>query len=323
MKLSGRVRAPVRTTQRVFTVLVIVFIGRYLATIDWSELRGLRLAPGPFVLATVISLAYRFWGAHIWLFLLRQLGADLGRAESWQLLYVYAKSWMGRYLLGAGTWIAGKVFFATQHGIPRRNKLAVSGVLEAALQMLATLAVGLSFLVADSRLGAQGSSAATWSSFALVFCIIALIPSVFRLEVRAAYWIFRRRPIDPSHLPGWRPIVRGAGLYVVGTLMSGVSYFFVAQAVYGGLDSADLLYVVGASSVAAAVSLVVVIAPAGLGVREGIQVMFLTAIMPQEVAWVIAIFTRVWSIGLDAIFVGLAFFGRRYGRLGDRGARQT
>ena len=105
--------------------------------------------------------------------------------------------------------------------------------------------------------------------------------------------------------------------------MSGVSYFFVAQAVYGGLGSADLLYVVGASSVAAAVSLVVVIAPAGLGVREGIQVMFLTAIMPQEVAWVIAIFTRVWSIGVDAIFVGLAFFGRRYGRLGDRGARQT
>ena len=51
--------------------------------------------------------------------------------------------------------------------------------------------------------------------------------------------------------------------------------------------------------------------------------MFLTAIMPQEVAWVIAIFTRVSSIGLDAIFVGLAFFGRRYGRLGDRGARQT
>lgn len=322
MKVSGRVSAPVRTTQRVFAVLVVVFIGRYLATIDWSELSGLRLALGPFAIATVLSLGYRFWGAYIWLFLLRQLGANLGRAESWQLLYVYAKSWMGRYLLGAGTWIAGKVFFATQRGVPR-SKLVVSGGLEAALQLLATLGVGLLLLVADSRLGSRGSFAATWSSVGLVVCLIALIPSVFRLEVRAAYRIVRRRPIDPSHLPSWRPIVRGAGLYVAGTLVSGASYFFVAQAVYGGLDLSDLLYVVGASSVAAAISLLVVIAPAGLGVREGIQVLFLTALMPHEVAWVIAIFTRVWSVGVDVLFVGLALVGRRYGRVADGGAPEA
>ncbi|MBX3090965.1 MAG: flippase-like domain-containing protein [Cryobacterium sp.] len=291
--------------QIAFAILVVVFIAIYLSKIDWASLENLTLNWVWLVLATVLALVFRYWGAGIWLFLLERLGA-FGIRYAWiELSYVYAKAWLGRYLLGAGTWILGKVYFASQHGISKA-KLAVSGLLEGALQLIATLIVGIGLLLLDPRLGALGSGAAIVSIIALICGVIALIPIVFRFGVRTLYRIVRRRTIQTEDLPDGRTIVSGGLLYLVATLITGVSYFFIAQAVYADLRWSDLLYVVGASSVAAAVSLLAVFSPGGIGVREGVQVLFFSALMPVEAAVIVSVLMRVWSLAVDGLFFGLA-----------------
>ncbi|KQW06667.1 hypothetical protein ASC66_09440 [Leifsonia sp. Root4] len=290
--------------QLLFGLAVVLFISIYLAKIEWSQLESLQLAWLPFTAAVLIALGYRYWGALIWLFILERLGADSIRRNFVELSQIYAKAWLGRYLLGAGTWILGKMYFASKHGIGK-GKLAVSGVLEAVLQLIATLIVGLGLLLLDPRLSAGGSAIGTISAIALAVCVVALVPPVFRFGIRLLYRILRRK-IDPRDLPGWEAIVFGGLLYIAGTLITGVSYFLVAQAVYAPLGWGDLLFVVGACSIASAVSLLAVFAPGGIGVREGVQVLFFSAIMPVEIAVILSVLTRLWSLLVDGLFYLIA-----------------
>lgn len=299
--------------QIAFLVLVVVFMAVYLVQIDWAALEDLTLSWWPLILSSVIALGYRYWGAVIWLYLLVRLGATSIVASWRELSYVYAKAWLGRYLMGAGTWILGKIYFAAQHGISKA-KLAVSGILESVLQLIATLIVGLGALLLDPRLNSLGSSAVVISVIALAGCLLGLVPPVFRWGMGLVYRIVRRTRIDPADLPDWRAIWTSGALYILGTIISGTSYFFIALAVYPHLQWSDFLYVVGASSIAAAVSLLAVFAPGGIGVREGIQVLFFSALMPVELAVVISVLMRVWSVAIDALFFGTTAVTRRFGR---------
>jgi uncharacterized membrane protein YbhN (UPF0104 family) len=302
--------------QVVFTIAVVAFMAIYLLRIDWGSLDGLTLGWLPFLIASVIALLYRYWGAGIWLYLLGRLGAGSLRGLWPELAYVYAKAWLGRYILGAGTWILGKVYFASQHGISKA-KLAISGLIEGGLQLLATLVVGLGFLLADPRLAGFGGGIAVIAGIALAACIVALLPPVFRFGMRLAFRVLRRGPLSEQDLPDWRTMGTSGLLYIAGTLISGCSYFFIAQAVYADLGWEHFLYIVGTSSVAAAVSLLAVFAPGGIGVREGVQVAFFAAIMPVEAAVVVSVIMRLWSLAVDGVFFGTASAWR--GLAGGRG----
>lgn len=304
-----------RGVQVGFTVLVLVFVTLYLVRIDWSQLHGLHFAAAPLAGATLLALVFRYWGAAIWLLLLHRLGAR-GTSREWRrLCHVYAKAWLGRYVLGAGTWILGKVYFAAQHGVSR-SKLAVSGVLEGALQLISTLLVGLALLALDPRLDAAGPRATQLSVVAALLCLVALLPPVLRRLLDLAHRLVRRRPLPPEDRPSWSMVLGGGGLYVLGTLLTGASYYLLARAVYQDLPWSDLGYVVGAASIASAVSMLAVFAPGGIGVREGVQVLFLTALMPVEAAVVVTVLTRLWSVAVDVLFlvVTSALLPRRVAR---------
>jgi uncharacterized membrane protein YbhN (UPF0104 family) len=58
-----------------------------------------------------------------------------------------------------------------------------------------------------------------------------------------------------------------------------------------------------------------VFAPAGLGVRETVQLTMLLLVMPPETALVATVLMRLWSIVMDALFLALALLFRRIVRL--------
>src|SRR5690606_14053307 len=107
----------------VFYGLLVVFLGLYLQSIDYSRLGEAKFHTGYFVIASILALGFRYWGAYIWTVLLRSLGAKSVRMDL-TLTYVYAKSWLGRYIPGTAPWISGKIYFAARQGISK-NKLAV------------------------------------------------------------------------------------------------------------------------------------------------------------------------------------------------------
>src|SRR5258708_4169266 len=132
-------KVPRRVVEALFFVAVIVFFVVYLRGLDWSRLAHVHYDWRYLIGATIIMTIGRYFGVVIWRFILSDLGAK-GLPRFAIMAHVYAKAWLGRYIPGTVTWIAGKVYMASSHGISK-TRLAVSSLLEGAMQVIAIMSV--------------------------------------------------------------------------------------------------------------------------------------------------------------------------------------
>ncbi|WP_136519412.1 lysylphosphatidylglycerol synthase domain-containing protein [Cellulomonas telluris] len=305
-----------RSLEAAFYLLIVAFLVVYVQATDLSALADVQPLWWCAVVATVLALAFRYWGAFIWTVLLRSLGARGVRLDR-ELAYVYAKSWLGRYIPGTAPWILGKIWFASQHGVPRR-KLAVSSLLEASLQILAQLIFAIALLLVVPQADSVAPGLRVLLVVALVACVAVLPPPVFNRVLRLAFRLLRRPPLDPGSEATWRTVGVGSGLYAVGAVMGGASLFFVAKTVDPGLGFDQVGYVVGVSTLAGAASMLAVFAPGGIGVREGIQIALLSLVMSPALALLVAVATRLHSVLIDLLFFAATAVSRSAGRRRQR-----
>jgi len=288
----------------IFYALLIIFLALYLHSVDFSKLAHLQLNWWYLVFASILALVTRYLGTFTWFAILRSLGAtDLHLQK--QLIYVYAKAWMGRYIPGTAPWILGKIYFASQHGISKQ-KLAVSSLLEGGLQIVTMLVFSLGLLIFDKRLDVLGDGFKLLMIFVAVVGVVILIPSVFNRMFSLAYKLVRRKTLDPEHLATFQTVLWGTSLYLANAIVNGLSLFFIAKGVDPSLAYSNILFAMGAASLAGAASMLAIFAPSGLGVREGIQLVLFSLIMPKELALAVTIITRLWSVGIDFVFFGLS-----------------
>ena len=295
----------------VFYALVAVFAYFYLKSLDWASLASVRVNIWWMAAATVSSLAVRYWFAGIWMFLLRGLNADLSGQER-ELFLVYAKSWLGRYIPGGATWILGKIYFATKLGISKA-KLGISSFLEGALQIIVVLISAAGMLAFDPHVQHLGRGWVWALLAAAVAGLVVVYPPIFNRVIQFGYTKVRKQSLDGEHLPNTRTIGRGIAAFLVSSVLSGLSFYFVAAAVDPGLGWSSVLFIVGASNLASALSMLAVFAPAGLGVREGVQLTMLLLVMSPEQALVATVLMRLWSIVMDALFAAVAWLVRKVG----------
>jgi uncharacterized membrane protein YbhN (UPF0104 family) len=295
----------------VFYALVAVFAYFYLRGLNWQALASVSINWWWMAAATVASIAVRYWFAGIWMFLLRSLRANLSGQER-ELFLVYAKSWLGRYIPGGATWILGKIYFATKLGISKA-KLGISSFLEGALQIIVVLISAAGMLAVDPHVQKLGRGW-VWALLAAAIAgLIVVYPAVFNRVITFGYAKVRKQDLEVEHLPDNATIGKGILAFLVSSVLSGLSFYFVAAAVDPALDWSSVLFIIGASNLASALSMLAVFAPAGLGVREGVQLTMLLLVMSPEQALVATVLMRLWSIVMDALFVGIAATARRVG----------
>lgn len=283
--------------------LVIVFLVVYLRSIDIDRLRAIDIDWSWLFVASLFGITFRYLGAYIWRVILMSLGSDhLPRYAVTN--DVYARAWMGRYIPGTVTWIAGKVYLASNWGISK-SRLAVASLLEGGVQVVAITFVSFLLLGFDPRLDTL-STAAKLLLIGLGFAVLLILtPGVFNRLISLVYRTVKRRPVPKELGINNQAVSRSFALYTLGALLSGVASFYVVKAVVPTLGSEDLLFVIGASGLAAVAGMAAPFAPSGLGVRDGLQLLLLTAIMPKELALASTVVLRLWSVALDILFLGL------------------
>lgn len=283
-----------------FYAIAFVFLVIYAQSLDLASIGSIRINFGYLLIATLIGIGTRFLFARIWLFFLAQSG-DVPIAIRPELYLVYAKSWLGRYIPGSVTWVVGKVVFAARLGISK-SRLAVSSFFEAMLQLLTILLTATILLLLDSR---TFEFAGSWIWLLLAAAVVGLVlvlPPVFRSWAALAFRLIRKQQLDQSLVLPTRPLLQGFALFLVSSLLSGLALFFVALSVVPQLGFGDLLFILAASNLASAISMVAVFAPAGIGVREAVQIAGLSVVMPVEQALVVALSMRVVSLVWDLAF---------------------
>lgn len=283
-----------------FYVIVAIALGVYLLNVDWSAFADITFDWRYLVLAGITALGFRYWQTFIWVTVLRGLGARDVRMSP-ELVQVYAKSWLGRYIPGTAPWILGKIYFASQHGVSKA-KLAVGSLLEAAIQIAVLLATSSILLLLDPRLDVVSPALKLTMGLVVVGVVIGLIPAVFNRLMALAFRILRRPTLTDDNKAGWGTIGLASGQYVIGAALSGLSLFFVVKALYPELPWSDALFVIAAGNLAGAASMLAVFAPGGIGVRETIQLVLLGLVIPPAIAVIAVVFTRLWGIAMDLLF---------------------
>ena len=291
-------RLALGVAQLVVTVAVTVFIVRRvgLGLDDLASLDAEAWRPrwGWFLFSCLSLLAGYVASAWIW----SRMVADMGGPRLPILLAseIWLVANLGRYVPGKLWQIAGLAVLARQRGVP----VAVS---TAAAVLGQALALGGAAVVGAAALAGWGEPFGVWSAVLLgvltVLIAVALVPPL----QRRAILIWFRLAGNPEGAVAIPAVTTLAWLFLYTLnwiLYAGAFYLLVRSF---GLPGPP---VVVASAFAAAYVLgyAMIFAPAGIGVREGFLVLFLSPLMGAGPAGAVSIISRLWTTAVELLPAG-------------------
>jgi uncharacterized membrane protein YbhN (UPF0104 family) len=243
-------------------------------------------------------LAGLFANLLTWRAVLADLGSTLPLAAA---LRVFFLGQLGKYVPGSVWPVLAQMELGKEHGVPRARSGTV-GVLTVALSLVAgllTAAVTLPFTSADAL-------HQYWYAFLAVPVLgVGLVPAVANPVLDKLLRLARRGGLE-ERLTG-RGVATALGWAILAWVLFGVQVFFLAHAL--GADALALS--IGAFALAWTLGFLVVIAPAGAGVREAALVVGLSPALSKEEALLLALVSRaLMSLG-DAVWAAVAVAAAR------------
>ena len=144
--------------------------------------------------------------------------------------------------------------------------------------------------------------------------LLCLVPRVFNFIVNLVHKALKRTAIDEKYRMTGGPIWASTAVVVGAKILSGMAVAIIALSVFGKVSLADFLYVVAANCAATAIGMAALFAPAGLGVKESLQVVLLGAVFPREVVLVVVTLASLQSILGDLVFYAVARLTLGFGK---------
>lgn len=281
-----------------FAVIAFFVVRSLAAGLSSSGFLHLRFSL-PYLLASWVALlgyyAMYTGGMDI---IMRLLGAPSSFARVFKLNFATN---LGKYLPG-GIWpVFGRLTLGPKLGLPRRI-VAPGMVLEAGLSVVGGLLVFFASLAFGGSVP-SGTQAWQWIALAAIL-LVATAPPVFR---RVLAFGFRLAKVDAPVPRLSYPATLGLVVYyAVSWLVAGLAFRLYTLALVAGAPGTVVQYA-GIYAAASIAGLVVLLAPGGIGVREGVIALLLTPLIGAPSATVVGFSARIWStlVELSASAVAL------------------
>jgi uncharacterized membrane protein YbhN (UPF0104 family) len=292
-------RWPIATVARVAVILLL--FGGLAAALEggWEQLRGYEWQFEPWAVGAsfVLMLLASVWAAVAWFAIARAFGANLTPAPA---LRIYSTSNLGKYLPGKVWHAFARVYLAQQHGIP----LAVgttSVLTDIVLYIAAGLLVTVLALPTIGRAVGLGSGPLITAAalVGVIACLVLLHPAALNLGFRLAGRMLPGRtfpPIEASYFT----ILKIFVLYVVLWGLYSVALYFTLQAV-GSIELSALPTLGAIFALSYLSGLIMPLAPAGLGVREGMMALLLAQLVPVPVAAAASVLVRALQVFAEGV----------------------
>lgn len=283
--------------QRVLGVLLVVAavavvvvrwpqIGPQLARVSPSAV----LASGACVLAALVASCVS------WRVLLAGAGHPLPLADAARIFLV---SQIGKYLPGSVWPVVTQAALGRAAGVPW-GVSAVIGLMAMGLSLGIGLLVGM---VAGVGAGVEGGYRVVAVAALALALPFMLSPRLAGGVVDRALALARREPLGIRLTR--RTLYLSQLLILLAWAGYGVSTWLLAREL-GPVDLGDLVQVSGAYALAMTIGMVVVIAPAGAGVREVVLAVALTGLLDPAAALTLALVSRAVISAVDLLTAGAA-----------------
>lgn len=262
-----------------------------------------RLRPVDLLLALVAGALFIWCGFLSW----RRVLADLGhRLSVRDAAAFYGISQLGKYIPG-GVWnIAAAATMAHRYRVTGAHAAAATtiSIIVAASSALSAGIVG--FLVAPAPLFAEWG----WVMWFGVPFVALLVPPVMNRLIALAGRVLGRSTADA------RVSMRGLGIATLWALAqwvpAGASVAALAIGLGAPATPVTVLQCIGGYALAWVAGLVVVVAPAGLGVREAVLALTFTSILSPAEAATLVLLSRVVLTTVDLFFGAWGAFASRH-----------
>ncbi len=291
-------KACIKAARMVAAAVVVFFVG-------WALLDRLRQVDWPSLQVRwtllLASLAVQCVSLVVWAWSFHMLLAHLGRPP--RPTTTFAAAWLsrlGKYVPGKVASVVGAVWLLGSRGVAPAAVLGAS-VLQQGLWIVLGLVASLPLTLWEP---VHRVFPLAWLGCVVVGGggLVCLHPRVF---LTLANWSLRRVGIVPLAM------TRGARLYagpaatvVAGIILAGISLWLMILAFYP-IEADMLPLCIAASTFSAVAGYLVLFAPGGLGVREGIMLVILTPVIGPAPAAVMTVVSRLMQTGAEALFGGV------------------
>ncbi|MQA94168.1 MAG: UPF0104 family protein [Streptosporangiales bacterium] len=280
-------------------LVVLGFAGSALAA-RWDEAQAAlaQLSWQAVSAATIAAVAALGGQMLAWRALLADLGSPLPLRAAIRIMFL---AQLGKYLPGSVWAFVGQVELAKEYDVPRRR-----GGTATMLAVAVTVAVNLAVAAVCLPLTSPDAAQRWWWLLALAPVLLACLhPRVVTWAVNLALRVLRRDPLETS------PSLRGTAVAVAWTLLAWVplglhAWFLVLDASGGTTALAALPMAAGGYALAWTLGLIVIIAPAGLGVRELALTVALSPVLSPGSALIVAVVSRLVMTAADLLWAALA-----------------
>jgi uncharacterized membrane protein YbhN (UPF0104 family) len=297
---GGRWRTPLRlAVATVFlAVIAVVLAGQ------WRQAQPLlsRLSV-PVVLASwAMVLAGIYATFRSWRAALADLGGGLPHAGGMRVFYL---GQLGKYVPGTIWPVVTQMRLGRDYRVPPRAAGAAFAVF-----MLVLVGSGLLVgVLVIPLLGREAVDEYRWLALVLPVCALALAPPVLNRVMATALRLARRPPLPAPLSSGG--VLRVVGWALVSWLCYGVHVYLLVRQL--GVDGGALLWLqcTGAFAAAFASGPLLLVVPAGAGVREAALLLLLGSTVTAPVAAVVAVVSRLLFILGDLAWAGVAVLAAR------------
>jgi glycosyltransferase 2 family protein len=253
------------------------------------------ISPGLVLASLVLALAGSALPGLVWRDLLASQGYGTGRIGGLRVFFI---AQLGKYLPG-GIWaLVAQVGMARDLKVPGRQAATATFLVLALSLISAVLVAGVVLPLAIPGLLQEY----WWVFLAVPVLVVLLLPPVVAWWSGLAFRLLRR-PVEPVRL-SWGLLVRLAAMLVVSWVLLGLHFGALVQ----GLD-ADVanpwLLSVGLFPLAWVAGFLVIIAPAGAGVREGALVLGFSGALDGGAVLTVALLSRVILVLADVVLAAV------------------
>ncbi len=310
MKINYSLKSVRRIIGFSIVFLLFFFMAKSLYQ-NWNKIPFEKIRFNYYYLAiSFIPLLFCFpIGAFAWKYILNNLGEKIffRRAAG-----IIAISQLGKYLPGKIWFAVGRIYLAKVGGICG-SKTLVSLLLETGMLFISSLILFLISAIGITNLAIP--HLLILSAIITIIGLVGLYPTIFSKILNFFLSLFRRKKIE-IYFPYGR-ILLLLIIYGIAWLLYGLGFYLLINSFYPVAFS-SLLYLTAVYAISWNIGFIILISPAGLGVREGVLSSLLQSQFPQPITIIIAFLSRIWITIGELIFLIIAVkWGievKRYGK---------
>ena len=283
-------------------LVIFAFLGKMVWE-NWNQLEGASFTFRflPFLVSTLLFVLSYFIQVWAWYLITLRLGIAIPLKETVESWFY---SQLGKYLPGKVWLFLGRLYLYGSKGKSKKTVIValyfetVTVVMAAGLVFLVSL-----FFLREIQPPAPWISSA-WLIPLFFLCFLFLHPRVLQEIFNKILQALKRAPI--SIFISYMETLSIVGVCVLSWLVGGIGFYLFVDSVFA-VSSGYLLMLTGALAISSTLGLIALFAPSGLGVREGVLVYLLSAIMPGSVAIVLSILTRLWMTFIEIGLIGVVY----------------